>query len=85
MWSEFDGGRGANKIASCLSKHLNNKDSQVSQITLYSDTCEGQKKNTRLVAMFMSILKNHPVLQTIKHHKLLLAGHTGMECDSDTL
>lgn len=82
MWSEVDGGRGANQIASCLSKHLNNIDSRMSQITLYSDTSGGQNKNTHLVAMFMSILKNHPTLQTI-HHKFLLAGHTRMECDSD--
>lgn len=55
---------------------------QVSHITLYSDTCGGQNKNTHLVAMFMAVLKNHPTLKTVDH-KFLLAGHTRMECDSD--
>lgn len=54
----------------------------MSHVTLYSDTCGGQNKNTHLVAMLMAVLKNHPTLKIIDH-KFLLAGHTRMECDSD--
>lgn len=54
MWSEVDGGKRANQITSCLSKHLYNIDPQVSYITLYSDTCGGQNKN---IHMFMAVQK----------------------------
>lgn len=82
MWSEVDGGGDAHQIGTCLSKHLNTNDPQVAHVTLYSDTCGGQNKNTHLVEMFMAVLKNHPILKIIDH-KILLAGHTRMECDSD--
>jgi len=82
MWSEVDGGRGANQIASCVAKHLYTIELPTKHVTLYSDTCGGQNKNSHMVAMFMSVIRYHNILEIIDH-KFLLAGHTHMECDSD--
>lgn len=83
MWHEASGGRGADQIASCIYKHflsipLNN----VSEITLYSDTCAGQNKNSFVLIMFSVLMKLYPGLKYI-NHKFLVPGHTHMECDSD--
>lgn len=82
MWHEGMAGRGANQIASCLYKHLLNITPEIKEVTLYSDTCAGQNKNSFLPAMYMMVLKNNPNLRYI-NHKFLIPGHTHMECDSD--
>lgn len=82
MWSETDGGRGSNQIASCVAKHMNTLPSQVKHVVLYSDTCGGQNKNSTMLGMFMSIVKNNSNLEIIDH-KFLVPGHTHMECDAD--
>lgn len=82
MWSEVDGGRGANQVASCLAKHLNNLPPHVKNVVMYSDTCSGQNKNSHLAAMCLTVLKNHKTLETLDH-KFLVPGHTHMECDVD--
>jgi len=47
MWHERIAGRGVNEIASCLYYHLNhNIQLNKSEITFYSDTCDGQN-NTK--------------------------------------
>lgn len=82
MWSEVDGGRGANQIASCILKHLSNISSPVKQVTLYLDTCGGQNKNSHMMAMYMSCIKNHQNIEIIDH-TFLVAGHTHLEYDID--
>lgn len=80
MWSEADGGRGANQIASCLYNFLMTLPSHVKEVTFYSDTCGGQNKNSHVAAMFLCISKMKPGL--LINHKFLVPGHTHMECDS---
>ncbi|XP_072398662.1 uncharacterized protein [Diabrotica undecimpunctata] len=81
MWYETISGRGANQIASCLYKELLEIPPEVRKITLYSDTCGGQNKNSHLIAMFMVLMVSSG-LDTLDH-KFLIPGHTRMECDSD--
>uniref|UniRef100_A0A6P7GSL1 Uncharacterized protein LOC114346224 isoform X2 n=1 Tax=Diabrotica virgifera virgifera TaxID=50390 RepID=A0A6P7GSL1_DIAVI len=81
MWYETIFGRGANQIASCLYKELLEIPPQVKEISLYSDTCGGQNKNSHLIAIFMVLMVNSG-LNTLDH-KFLIPGHTRMECDSD--
>lgn len=80
MWSEVDGGRGANQIASCLYHFLSSLPIHVKQITFYSDTCAGQNKNSHVAAMFLCVSKLRPDL--LIDQKFLVSGHTHMECDS---
>nr|CAI5854107.1 unnamed protein product [Callosobruchus analis] len=82
MWHEGVASRGANQIASCLYKHLLHVPPEVKEVTLYSDTCAGQNKNSFLPAMYMMVLKKNPNLH-YNDHKFLTPGHTLMECDSD--
>ncbi|KAK3931053.1 Proline--tRNA ligase [Frankliniella fusca] len=81
MWSEVDAGRGANEIASCITRYLNEEVKEpVTHITMYSDTCSGQNKNSHMCAALIATVKNHPSLKVIDH-KFLVPGHTYMECD----
>lgn len=57
MWCEVDGGRGANQIASCVSKHLYTIGLPTKYVTLYSDTCGGQNKNS-----YMTVIRYHNTL-----------------------
>lgn len=52
-------------------------------VTLYSDSCAGQNKNSHIVSMFFTLLyKKKKTLKEI-NHKFLEPGHTHMECDCD--
>ncbi|KAK4880948.1 hypothetical protein RN001_004267 [Aquatica leii] len=48
MWTEYDGNRGANKIATCLMKFIVNLPPTVHHLVLHSDCCPGQNRNTML-------------------------------------
>ncbi|CAG9825650.1 unnamed protein product [Phaedon cochleariae] len=83
MWDETMAGRGANQIASCIHKYLHdNLDPEKKSLTLYSDTCAGQNKNSFLPIMFMLFMKGTSSLECVDH-KFLEPGHTHMECDTD--
>ena len=48
MWDETNGARGYCEIGSCLLMHINSvseKNTNVREITYYSDTCSGQNRN----------------------------------------
>ncbi|KAK3919244.1 Polyprotein P1234 [Frankliniella fusca] len=80
MWSEIDAGRGAYEIASCLSKFISSVPAGVQKLTLWSDSCSGQNKNSIICASLISAVASHQSLETIDH-KFLVPGHTHMECD----
>ncbi|KAK3919759.1 Treslin [Frankliniella fusca] len=81
MWNETDAGRGANEIASCLSHFIAcDVPAEVKKLTLWSDTCSGQNKNSIVCAALISAVSEHPSLDVIDH-KFLVPGHTHMECD----
>jgi hypothetical protein len=83
MWHENVAGRGANQVASCLYKFINEFIvDPVKKITFYSDTCGGQNKNNIICGMFQIAAKNHPSVEIIDQ-KFLIPGHTHMECDID--
>lgn len=81
MWNEVIGKRGGNEIASCIFQHLNNLKPEVKQVTLYSDCCPGQNRNSFLAAMFLVFQSNSSI--DYIDHKFLVVGHTHMECDVD--
>jgi hypothetical protein len=83
MWSEPDGERGADQIATCLYIHVKeNITLNVTHIIIWSDQCSGQNKNSHNSAMQMFLLKEHPTLKIVDH-KYLVSGHTHLECDID--
>lgn len=82
MWHEGIAGRGANQIGSALVTYILSLPSTVKNVTLYSDTCGGQNKNTIIMVALLYALKVKKTIDEI-NHKFLLSGHTHMECDSD--
>lgn len=83
MWHESISGRGGNQIASCLYRHLCNLSEDIETVTLYSDTCAGQNRNSHVTSMFMCAMAQDHVNLTCIDHKFLVPGHTHMECDQD--
>lgn len=82
LWHESIALRGANEIASCLFKYLMNLPPEITDITLYSDTCSGQNKNCHVAAMFLTVMQLSTTLKQIDH-KFMISGHSHMECDVD--
>lgn len=80
MWHEAIAARGGNQIASCIRKF--SLPSEIEEITFYSDSCPGQNRNNHIVAIYFTVLQDHPSLKII-NHKFLIPGHTHMECDGD--
>lgn len=82
MWHEGQAGRGANEISSSLFIHMiDDLPPVVTHVTIISDCCSGQNRNSVVAAALMSALESHPTLRTIDHI-FLVPGHTRMECDS---
>ena len=83
LWHECVAGRGANDVGSCIYHYLVNQlDPKVKHLTMYSDSCGGQNRNSYIAVMCMTALQNSPNLETIDH-KFLIPGHTHMESDVD--
>lgn len=82
LWHEAIAHRGGNEIASCVYKDLMQLPDTVRVVTLYSDSCAGQNKNSHLSSMFFCLLTKKTSLNEI-NHKFLEPGHTHMECDTD--
>lgn len=79
MWHEGIAGRRTNETASCLYYHLKyNIQLNESVITFYSDTCNGQNKNTLVSPLFIKVIQE--LLIKIINHKFLV---THMECGID--
>lgn len=82
LWHEAIAHRGGNEIASCVYTNLMQLPDTVKLVTLYSDSCAGQNKNSHLSSMFFYLLSKKTSLNEI-NHKFLEPGHTHMECDTD--
>lgn len=82
MWHEALGGRGLDQIASCLYKKLNNLPANVSHVITYLDTCGGQNRNVNMAIMLSLVASNNVNIKFIDQ-KVLLPGHTHLECDAD--
>jgi len=82
LWHEEVARRGGNEIASCVFKDLMKLPDTIKTVTLYSDSCAGQNKNSHIVSMFFTLLSKKKTLKEI-NHKFLEPGHTHMECDCD--
>lgn len=81
FWTETEGNRGANEIATCLLQYLQQLPSHVTHISFFSDSCPGQNKNSIVAAMFQYALEVTTGIEIIDL-KFLEPGHTHMQCDS---
>lgn len=81
FWNETEGKREANEIATCLMRFLDEIPVSVKQVSMFSDCCPGQNRNSILPAMLNFVVKNSVHLESVEL-KFLQSGHTMMECDS---
>jgi len=83
VWSEDVSSRGPQEIASCLKEHFEqNIPNTTKEVTLYSDSCGGQNRNTKMSVMLPKILQSHPSLEVI-NQKFFIPGHSFSTCDQD--
>lgn len=83
IWSENIGARGGNEVASCLIRWAEeNRDllRDVECLTIWSDNCAGQNRNTMVIMAYMWLMHQFPHIKVI-NHKFMLKGHTHMEVD----
>ena len=80
-WSQVEGGRGSNEIATCLKYFVENHLADSRHIVFYSDGCAGQNKNQAVVACLATMAHNSPagLVIEIKYFK---TGQSHMEVDS---
>lgn len=86
MWSEKDGGRGANQIASCIFELIKTKEyGDIERLVFYSDACGSQNRNSHVMAMFIVALENLESLRNVNtiDHRFMISGHSRLECDTD--
>lgn len=82
FWTEVEGNRGVNEIASCVYKYLQKMSSSNpdAEFIFYSDNCCGQQKNNFMFFMYEHALKMLPIKSIT--HKFLIKGHTQNEGDA---
>jgi hypothetical protein len=81
MWSEHQAGRGVNEIASALVKILEKVLEDyplLESITLWSDSCIPQNRNSVMVTALKHFMQNHPILKTIEQ-KFSEPGHSQIQ------
>ena len=81
MWTETQGKRGANEIATCLALFIKSVPDHILHLSLFANNCPGQNRICIVASMLYYSLWMHKSLQTIELN-FLEAGHTHMECDS---
>ena len=84
LWHEGQNGRAGNDIASSVVKILeaivdeNSDDPRVKNITLWSDSCVPQNRNSFFSTAIKVFLKNHPEIVSIEH-KYCEPGHSTIQ------
>jgi hypothetical protein len=81
LWSEVDGKRGSNEIGTCLFKYLTELPPEITEISMFSDTCGGQNRNQNVTAILLHAVRTIDHISVIEQ-KFLEKGHSYMECDS---
>lgn len=82
-WTETDGKRGGNEVATILRRYIKMVDDRgsVKHLLLYSDSCPGQNRNKVILSCIHYCLQVCENLNTVQIN-YLLPGHTYMPVDS---
>lgn len=81
MWSENNGKRGSDEIASILLKHFKEREHLPKNLIVYTDNCGGQNKNWVLVGLWKQLVVEG-VFDSVEH-RFLVVGHTHLPSDRD--
>ena len=81
VWSEISAGRGGNEIASalCVILHKITEDfPEIQKLTLWSDSCIPQNRNSIMTLALKSFLRDHPTIERIVQ-KFCTPGHSSIQ------
>ncbi|CAK1588598.1 unnamed protein product [Parnassius mnemosyne] len=82
VWTEVHGKKGSSEVGTILAHYLTNCiPENVTEVSLFSDTCGGQNRNQFIAALLLWVINQSKQLQIIEH-KFLESGHSYMEADS---
>lgn len=81
-WTENMAGRGAQEIGSCIRKHLLTYCQNIENLILWSDSCDGQIQNIKMMIILKMYFEELPHLETVTC-KYLFSGHSMLPNDSD--
>ncbi|CAH0547018.1 unnamed protein product [Brassicogethes aeneus] len=81
---EGEAGRGVQEVGFCLKKYILSSavSESVETIILWSDSCDGQNGNIKMVLLLKSILEDSVHLKSIRL-RFLVSGHSFLPNDSD--
>lgn len=83
IWMEYEAGRGAQEIGSCLMKYVDeNVSSDITELVMWSDSCGGQNRNIKLTLLMQSALQSHVSLKKM-YIRFLVSGHSFLPNDAD--
>ncbi|XP_043463660.1 uncharacterized protein LOC122499394 [Leptopilina heterotoma] len=78
VWTQIEGKRSANEIASCLFQYLKKLPPQLKSLIIYSSSCHGESKNKTLAQMFSYLMTNQKWLVSVDH-KFTYSGHAQLK------
>lgn len=78
VWTQVEGKRSANEIASCLFQCLKKLPPQLKSLIIYSSSCHGESKNKTLAQMFSYLMSNQKSLVSVDH-KFTYSGHAQLK------
>ena len=79
MWEETQGGRGADDIASCIHRWLEDNANGRKKLRIFADNCAAQNKNKTIV--LMALQKVHQKMLDRVEFIYLVSGHSFLPCD----
>jgi hypothetical protein len=85
VWHEAEASRGAQEIASCIRKHVNNNPGRPSDTELiaWSDSCGGQNRNIKMSLSFLKLVGDTNLPFKTITQKFLESGHSFLPNDAD--
>ena len=76
VWHEALASHGSNEVASCLLKHLNEMNTEASNLILYSNSSGGQNRNIGMLCALLIITSSPDFPFTKIDHKFKVSGHS---------
>ena len=82
VWDETQGGRGADEIASCVTKWIGitQQNNDFTSLTIFADNCGGQNKNKFIILAFLREM--HMKRLTNVRFIYMVSGHSYLPCDA---
>ena len=85
MWPKSIASRGSEEISSCLLKYLKLRQSNATELILFSDACGGQNRNIKIACLWLYVVASPDFSYTTVDHKFMISGHSYLPDTAITL